>query len=169
MTRIFVLILLMAFIFGCNTAPEKQLLKGNWAFLDMYGNYNEAYFDDSTYFTFNRIYGIMPGFDYTVQNDTFFSTIKSTEGIVPIAVLKWIGTKTVVMVTDVINDTLERIIDPKIHLGNTDPLKDSIKFREAFQKRYENFLVNKGILTREEIELFKKDSIIPEDVLHNGR
>lgn len=153
--------------YGKEKAPEKSL-PGNWGFLDPYGNYNEAFFSDTSYVTYNRVYGLMPSFPYKYLNDSLWSTIdKRKEGFAPVAEIKWLDDDRFVIRTEFHADTLERITEAKIHLGNTDPGSDSLLFREAFNIRYEDFLVRRGILTREEIENFKKDSIIPDDVLKN--
>ena len=44
---------------------------------------------------------------------------------------------------------------------------DSAVFFNALKQRYENLLVAKGILTLEEIEQYKNDSIVPEDVINS--
>lgn len=156
---------------ACHQDPGQKILSaerglpGNWGFLDPNGNYNEAFFGDSTYVTYNRIYGLMPGFNYKYSNDSLWSTLNNSEkGMAPVAGVEWLNENRLVIHTRFHSDTLERITGGGVHLGNTDPLADSLLFREAFNLRYEDFLVRRGILTREEIESFKRDSIIPEDV-----
>jgi hypothetical protein len=86
-------------------------------------------------------------------------------GLNRIAEFTWLNSDKVVLATEFSKDTLERIKDPTYTLQNTDPVKDSVLFYNAMNIRYENFLILKGILTKEEIEQFKKDSTIPEDVI----
>lgn len=163
--------LLLILMFACNpkTIEEKDIsnnIYGNWSFLDGNGNYNEAFFDDSTYVTFNLKYGLSPAFNYVIVNDSLYSNVdKRKSGLNRIAKFSWLNNDKVVLVTEFSRDTLDRIIDSQSTLQNTDPTKDSIDFFDGLKKRYEYFLIAKGILTKEEVEQFKNDSIVPDDVI----
>lgn len=162
--------LLLILIIACNpkAGNEDQKINtivGNWSFLDSRGNYCESSFNDSTFISFNLAYGATPYFNYVVKNDSMYSTIdKQKSGISKIAAFTWLSPDKVVISTQFSKDTLERLKEANITLGNTDPVEDSAIFYSAIKTRYEEFLVSKGIMTLEEIEQFKKDSIIPEDV-----
>ena len=163
--------LFLVLIIACNPQTgfknkKTNTIVGNWAFLDGHGNYNEAIFGDSTYLTYNLVYGASPYCAYVIKNDSLYSNIdKRKPGLNRIAALTWKNPDKVVLVTEFSRDTLERIKDAKITLQDTDPVADSFIFLNAIKKRYEDFLISKGIMTLEEIEKFKIDSIVPEDVV----
>ena len=165
--------LLLILIIACNpeTTNDKEKINdisGNWSFLDGRGNYNEAYFSDSTYITYNLKYGASPYYAYIVINDSLYSDIdRRKPGLNRIAEFTWLNSDKLILVTEFSRDTLDRIKDPSNTLQNTDPAKDSLIFLDAMKKRYEDFLISKGILAMEEIEKFKKDSVVPEDVIES--
>lgn len=162
--------LLLIIIIACNpqTRDKNEAANnicGNWSFLDGQGNYNEAYFSDSTYITFNLKYGASPYFSYIIKNDSLYSNIdKRKTGLNRIAEFTWLNVDKVILVTEFSRDTLDRIRNAEVTLQNTDLTFDSLLFGDAIKKRYEDFLVTKGVLTKEEIEQFNNDSIIPQDV-----
>lgn len=168
-----ILYLLVFLIVACNpqTIEEKESpnnIYGNWSFLDGYGNYNEAFFDDSTYVTFNLKHGPSPAYNYIIINDSLYSNVdKRKSGLNRIAQFSWLNNDKVILVTEFSRDTLDRINDSKNTLQNTDPTKDSLIFFDGLKKRYEYFLIAKGILTKEEVEQFKNDSIVPGDVIES--
>ena len=162
-------IILILFIIACNSPSEKQEpinnLKGNWAFLDKRGTYNEAFFDDSTFFTYNMVNGKMPEFGYKVINDSLYSNFdKSTEVLTRIAGIEWISDNRVILSTEFVHDTLEPVFDSGILLSNTDFKKDSSDFVKAHYIRYEAFLIKRGILSPDEVKEFKEKGKVPEDV-----
>ncbi len=163
--------LLLILIIACNPQKNSEeentnMINGNWSFLDGRGNYNEAFFNDSTYITYNLKYGTSPYYSYVVINDSLYSNIdKRKPGLNRIAEFFWLNADKVVLVTEFSRDTLDRIKNLQLTLQNTNPAKDSSVFFGAIKKRYENYLISKGILTQEEIEQFKNDSLVPEDVL----
>ncbi len=162
---------LLVILIGCNPQPsanekEKNKLLGDWQFLDIRGNYVEAFFDDSTYFIYNMSMGKSPKFNYFIINDSLYSNVdKRKPGINKIAEIIWINNDKVLMRTEFSRDTMQRLKDAAITLGVTDLKRDSAVFKEAMDKRYEDYLLAKGILTPEEIKEFKETKIIPEDVL----
>lgn len=167
-------LLSLIFLFACSQegnrtteeGPVPNPLQGNWAFLDKYGNYNEAFFGDSSYFTFNRVFGPMPSYKYLVKNDTLYSAIRrDSDELKPVASLKWFGKDSVVIIAEFGKDTLTRLPEEGIHLGDTDLKKDSAAYVAGMHERYEDFLIKQGILTREEIEAYRDDSVIPPDVM----
>ncbi len=157
------LIFILLLLSGCTQNNKQQMhsVAGNWAFLDKAGNYNEAFFDTAEYLTYNRFGGVMPSFRYVVKNDSLYSTFGKTKDLKPVAKLIWINDDKFVIFNASTRDTLERIKSDKMLLGNTDVKADSAAFRNAFEERYEDFLVGKGILSRQEIEEFKKNKKIP--------
>lgn len=171
MNRLAFLLLILIIACSPETANEKEKINdinGNWSFLDGHGNYNEAYFSDSTYITFNLKYGASPYYAYIVKNDSLYSDIdRRKPGLNRIAEFTWLNSDKVILVTEFSRDTLDRIKNPSNTLQNTDPKKDSLVFFDALKKRYEDLLLLKGILTKEEIEQFKNDSLVPEDVIES--
>jgi len=165
--QIFCFLLMVAFLQCSQVAKEKPFdLQGLWCFLDTYGNYNEAFFDGTTYKTMNRFVPESPAFNYRVQNDTLLSDVdKRKSGMNPIAVLEWIEQDRVVFIGEFVSDTLYRLKDASIHLGNSEPIKDSANFWPAFYSRYESFLISRGIITEEDALQFRESGKIPEDVL----
>jgi len=161
-------ILIVTMIFAsCNqqTAKKENTVKGNWAFLDKFGNYNEAWFGDSLYATYNKFMKRSPDFLYEVKNDSLYSTVdKRKKGMSPIAKITWLGNDRIVLNTEFVRDTLYPIDNDATTLGNSDPVKDSVLYRKAFEHRYEEFLIAKKIISREEIEHFHKSKKIPKDV-----
>lgn len=165
-----ILVIILIGILGCSQPPQnpQNKLLGVWAFLDVRGNYNEALFQDSIYYTYNMRYGLTDGNNYFVINDSLYSDIDvKKKGLSRIAEFNWLTDDLVILSTEFSKDTLERLINASVTLENTDAKRDSLKFRTAFNERYESFLVRKGILSKEEIEQFKKDQKVPEDVIEN--
>jgi hypothetical protein len=164
------LLTLILVICSCTQTKQEEKLNpiaGNWQFLDMRGNYNEAFFNDTSYFTYNQVYGKAPDFVYELRgsNDSLFSNIdKRKKGMNFIAKLTWLHADTVIFKTEFTTDTLGRILDGNYLLGNTDLLADSTFFMNAYNQRYESFLIAKGILSAEEVKQFKEKNIVPEDV-----
>ncbi len=149
--------------------PENKV-KGNWAFLDGRGNYNEAFFGDSSFITYNMAMGVAPEFRYFIKNDSLFTnTDKRKKGLNRIAKVEWLTHDKVIFITEFSRDTLDRLTDEPITLENTDPVKDSSVFKINITRRYEKFLMAKGIISPEEMEVFKKKGSVPKDVLENRR
>lgn len=147
-------------------AENRNALKGEWQFLDKYGNYNEAYFGDSTYQTINRFVDRKVVVDYRVKGDTLRSVMDyRNEKRVILAGLRWIDSDHVVIFTEFVSDTLTRMEDAGISLKSTDPFTDSLSFFTAFNKRYDRYLVDKGIVSEDEIRAFRERQEVPVDVL----
>ncbi len=167
--KLLIILFLVAGLSGCERKGESKIkspLNGNWAFLDIRGNYNEAFFTDSTYITYNMVYGLSPVFNYYIKNDSLYSNIdKRKKGLHRIAKIIWLTADSAILTTEFSKDTLGRLVNARITLENTNPKKDSILFRQEISGRYESFLLSKGILSKEEFEAFKKDNKVPEDVL----
>jgi hypothetical protein len=165
------LFILLLFTASCNLEGKKESkptspLSGNWGFLDIRGNYNEAFFTDSTYVTYNMVHGLSPVFQYFIKNDSLCSNInKRKPGLNRIAKINIITPDSIILITEFSRDTIGRLKDEEVTLENTDPKKDSMLFRQEIYKRYEAFLLAKGIIKPEEVEEFKKNNKIPEDVL----
>ncbi len=164
---------LLVLIVACNPQTTKEEanendIHGNWSFLDGRGNYTEAFFGDTTYITFNLVQGASPLFSYVVRNDSLYSNIdKRKTGINRIAAFTWLNADNVILVTEFSRDTLERILDSQNTLQHIDLKSDSVVYLDAIKTRYEKFLVKKGILSQEEIDQYKNDSIVPEDVIES--
>ncbi|MCF8405697.1 MAG: hypothetical protein K9H58_17255 [Bacteroidales bacterium] len=163
---------LFAFI-GCNNSNPKvdnkeektNDLIGDWGYLDNQGIYIETQFNDTTFRVYNRYGGCSPWFYYTAKKDNFYSSMEAdrvTEP--PLASIEWLSSDEVILISKSARDTLIRITDGGILLSNTDPIADSAKFARAFNQRYEELLLRKGIITEQELNTFKKDNIMPEDV-----
>jgi hypothetical protein len=166
--RKFFMVLFLALVLQCTHNPKEKPfeLKGLWGFLDVHGNYNEAWFDSTSYKTMNRFVPQPPQFNYLVQKDTLFSDVdKRKSGMNPIAVLKWIEQDRVVFIGEFVSDTLYRVKDASIHFGNSDPIKDSANFWPAYYSRYESFLISRGIITEEDARQFRESGEIPDEVL----
>lgn len=166
---------LFAGLIACNTQvktdEESGLqgnhLAGNWQFLDKYGNYNEAFFTDSTYRTINAYVNKEQALSYLLRNDSLFANLdKRKKGMQPLAGIQWIDDDQVVITTEFVRDTLTRMVGVEITLETTSPFRDSLKFYTAFYQRYEAFLVNKGILSPKEVKAFRERQEVPEDVLN---
>lgn len=159
---------LLLIITACSGIQKKSVneIKGNWGFLDKYGNYNEAWFGDSTFKTVNRFLHKSPVILYTVKNDSLMTNAKTrTSELTPVAAIIWLSPDSMVIDANFVTDTLIRIKYGEHLLGNTDPVGDSVIFWPDFYDRYEDFLVEKGIITRKEAEEFRKNKVVPEDVL----
>jgi hypothetical protein len=162
-------IVLLVFIIACSSPTEQKKannkLKGDWAFLDKRGNYNEAFFGDSVFFTYNKINGKMPDFKYKVVNDSLYSNFeKPKPALSRIAGIKWISENRVILSTEFVHDTLEPISESGFLLSNTNFKKDSAKFVKDHFNRYEAFLIKRGILSADEVRDFKEKGIVPEDL-----
>jgi len=168
MKKILISILFIAVV-SCNFERKeepKSPLSGNWAFLDVRGNYNEAFFDDSTYITYNMVHGLSPEFRYFVKNDSLYSNIgKRKKALQRIAKIRILTSDSIILTTEFSRDTLGRMGGETVTLENTSPQKDSVLFRQQINRRYEAFLLSKGIIKPEEVEEFKKYNKVPEDVL----
>ena len=165
-------VFLAVLMISCGQVQENEEkvnpIEGNWAFLDMRGNYNEAYFGDSLYYTFNHSFGHAPEFKYELRGDSLYSNIdKRKTGLNFIANLTWLDQDTVIFKTEFTKDTLNRIFDAVVRLDNTNLESDSIQFMDAFNQRYEDFLIAKGILSTEEVKRFKEKQIVPDDIKQN--
>jgi hypothetical protein len=169
MKNVLIVLLLITASCGFERKDESKLksrLNGNWAFLDIRGNYNEAFFTDSTYVTYNMVYGLSPVFKYFIKNDSLYSNInKHKPGLYRIAKINIITPDSIILVTEFSRDTIGRMTREKITLENTNPRQDSVLFRQEIFRRYETFLLAKGIIDRKEMEDFKKNKKVPEDVL----
>ena len=140
-------------------------LKGNWNFLDKYGNYNEAYFGDSIYRTFNRHYVQDATFKYFYKNDSLWSDCDlRVKGLTPIAKIEILEKDRFVLSNQYVSDTLHKMSKEKYTLKDLHPFKDSAVFYPAFYKRYEDFLISKGIITEEEAKDFNENQKVPEDI-----
>ncbi len=165
--RFFAILALVAVVVSCGQKHEKRenRLKGDWAFLDKFGNYNEAWFGDTLYATYNKIALRSPNFFYKVKNDSLYSTVdRRKKGLSRIAKITWLNDDRIILNTEFVRDTLYPVDQSGVTLGNSDPVKDSAAYRRAFNHRYEEFLIARGIVSREEIEQFKKTKKIPEDI-----
>jgi hypothetical protein len=162
-------LLIFAGITACTSKMEKtppgNRIKGHWGFLDRNGNYNEVYFADSSFVTFNMRLGAVIPMPYFIRKDSIYTNFKRNRSeMIGIARVQWMPDNRVVLSTAYVSDTLERFSDEGATLANTDPLNDSITYRRAFNLRHEKFLIGKGILTVEEVENFKKSGIVPSDI-----
>lgn len=169
-------ILILVGIISCQHATEKKVekriadpLAGYWQYLDKYGNYNEVHFDGKHYQTINRFVDKNVTFPYKVNNDSLYSTAdRRHEGMTAVACIDLMDDGRVVLYTDFFRDTLYKLDHVKNTLVDTDPFSDSLSFYQAFYKRYEQFLIQRGIVTEEEILQFHEEGKVPEDVKRNS-
>lgn len=164
---------LVFILFACNSQVDQvkdksvvtNPLKGNWQFLDKYGNYNEAFFDDSLYQTMNRFVNRDVTFNYIAKNDSLYSDLdKRKNGMSAIAALQWLDDNHVIISTEFVRDTLSRMPEGPNNMADIRPYKDSALFFNAFYKRYEIFLIQKGIITQDEVAKFREEGKVPEDI-----
>ena len=170
--------IMLLLLMGCQQQSKKvndaqsagRTIQGHWQFLDGYGNYNEAWFAAATYQTFNRFVDRKVMVNYVVKGDSLISTVDMEGGSREIrAGLAWIGSDRVVIATSFVRDTLWRMQVDAPTLEDTDPFSDSLTFFTAFNKRYDDFLVSRGIVSREEIDAFRKSGEVPEDILEEAK
>lgn len=156
-------------LLGCHeidikNESEKNPLQGDWCFLDKYGNYNEAFFGDTTYRIYNRYVGAADWFIYDVRNDSLYSSVdRRRKGLSPIAKLIWKNNAEVIFITEFTRDTLYKLSAEGLLLSNCEPSMDTV-FANHFFDRYEKFLISKGIITKEESEEFRKNQKVPKDI-----
>jgi hypothetical protein len=102
---------------------------------------------------------------YSIHGDTLHSVVPAAnEKRVILARLAWIDSDHVVISTEFVSDTLSRMTNPAITLQNTDPFRDSLKFFTAFHERYVEYLIDKGIVTEDEVRAFRERKEVPEDI-----
>lgn len=161
----------LVFILACSSTKENKNvineLKGEWAFIDKYGTYVEAFFTDSIFYTYNMVNGKMPDLNYNVKNDSLYSSLRKHEKMGAIAGLQWLANDKIVLSTKFVNDTLERISVDYEKIDTTGILLSSGSYFEAYKKRYEAFLIRKGILIPEEIKAFKEKGEVPDYLKQN--
>lgn len=165
-------LLIILIVVSCNQpdkdSKNKELdysIDGNWCFLNKSSVYTESFFSENYFRVYNQYLGMSPDFKYNIVDDTLFSTFqtgKSTK--IQKSVVSWINKDKVVLRTGSGADTMDRVKSGDYLLGNIDPKVDSLNFSTAFSKRNDDYLINRGILTREEVEAFRNNQIIPEDV-----
>lgn len=161
--------ILILVLVSCSS-EEKKSLQGDWQFLDKFGNYNEAFFGDSTYLSINRFVVKDNWYQYTIRNDSLYSTVnKRFTGLRAVAGLEWIGSDRVVLSSEFSRDTMIRIKNSPATISKAKPFSDSAIYFQAFFDRYERFLIFKGILSEEEVKRFREKGEVPEDVLENNR
>ncbi len=157
---------------ACNSPKEikeaANKLKGDWAFLDKYGIYNEAFFGDSMFFIYNKENGKMPGFKYAIKNDSLLSNFrKNKNSLERIARIQWLSNDKIILSTEFVSDTLDRIPVNGEIIDTTNILLDTGSFVEAHKKRHEDFLVKKGILSPEDVKEFKESGEVPDYLKRN--
>ena len=169
-------LLIVLVIVSCNQAGNKTNsesneevieynIQGNWCFLNKQGVYTESYFAEDYFRVFNLQLGISPDFKYRIKGDTLFSTFKSQQKAKPQrSLISWIDEDKVIMESRSGADTMQRMKSSEFLLETSELPKDSVNFISAFMNRNDDYLISRGILTREEVEAFRKENTIPEDV-----
>ncbi|GAB4322076.1 MAG: hypothetical protein Kow00127_14670 [Bacteroidales bacterium] len=169
MKKIFAWIILFLLV-SCSSPDKSNESKspeifGDWAFLDRYGNYNEAQFKRDTFLIINRFVRQPRKVRYSLHGDSLWvAPGNSSDSLKPAARLSWIDHTHFVITDPFTSDTFERIREQDYTLSKIDPLADSMLYWPAFYKRYENFLIDRGIITSDEAEMFRKQHQIPEDI-----
>ena len=164
-----VYLIVLMLLLGCSEMEnknndDKNPLQGDWCFLDKYGNYNEAFFGDSTYRIYNKYVGAADWFKYDVRNDSLYSSVdRRRKGLSRIAKLIWEKDDEVIFMTEFTTDTLYKIKAERSLLSNCEPGEDTTFVRHFFD-RYEQFLIAKGIITEEESVDFRKNQKVPKDI-----
>lgn len=162
---ILLLIILSGFLSCQHQNQETFTLKGNWQFLDKRGLYNETLFEDSTFFTYRQHTGFSPVFEYHIKADSFYANVdRRKEGKIPIAQITLMEDGRIMLTTEFVRDTLQRIPENEYTLSHLLIEQDTSKYEARFQARLENFLIEKGITTREEIDDFKNNGKLPKDL-----
>jgi len=165
-------LLLILIVVSCNqTDPSSKSEKsdytivGNWCFLNKSSVYTESFFSKDFFRVYNQYLGMSPDFKYYIVDDTLISTFRKGKNFkTQKSVISWINEDRVVLRTGTGADTMDRITQGDFLLGTIDPKIDSLNFASAFGERNDNYLIQRGILTKEEVEAFRKNQTIPEDV-----
>ncbi len=140
-------------------------IDGNWCFLNKSSVYTESFFSKNFFRAYNQYLGMSPDFKYYIVDDTLFSTFSTGKKVkTQKSVISWINENKVVLRTGAGADTMDRITKGDFLLGTIDPKIDSLNFSTAFNKRNDNYLIQRGILTKEEVEAFRENQTIPGDV-----
>jgi hypothetical protein len=169
----YISLLVILIIVSCNQTENKSTtsqelvydINGNWCFLNKSGVYTESFFSNDFFKVYNQYLGLSPDFKYHIIDDTLFSTFYTGKKLkTQKSVVTWVNEDKVVLRTGTGADTMERITNGNFSLGVIDPVIDSVNFTVAFSKRNDNYLIDRGILTKEEVEAFRKNQTIPEDV-----
>ncbi len=147
-----------------NSKSEKQdyTIDGSWCFLNKSSVYTESFFSKDFFHVYNQYLGMSPDFKYYIVDDTLFSTFSTGKKVkTQKSVISWINENRVVLRTGTGADTMDRITKGEFLLGTIDPKIDSSNFASAFRERNDNYLIQRGILTKEEVEAFRKNQIYP--------
>ena len=110
----------------------------------------------------------MPGFKYAIKNDSLLSNFrKNKNSLERIARIQWLSNDKIILSTEFVSDTLDRIHVNGERIDTTDILLGIGSFVEAHKKRLEDFLVKKGILLPEDVKAFKEKGEVPDYLKRN--
>lgn len=176
----YIFILIIVVVAACQTNQQKETetdkekytevkerysLLGDWQFLNKQGAYTESYFSEKYFKVFNRQMGMSPNFKYDLVVDTLFTSITQGDKVSRSkSEIIWLNENKVIMKARFGADTMDRILTNELLLGNTDLRADSLNFSKAYWERNKTYLLERGIITKEEVEAFEKENIIPDDV-----
>jgi hypothetical protein len=176
----FLMIAVVIVVAACQTNQEKQeeykdekniavtktySLLGDWQFLNKQGSYTESFFSEKYFKVFNRQMGMSPNFKYSLNGDTLSTSFtRGTKVSTSKSLIIWLDENKVIMKSRTGSDTMDRILTNDFLLGNTDLRVDSSAFSSAYRERNKKYLLDRGIITKEEVEAFEKENVIPEDV-----
>ena len=151
-------ILLLVLPFSCRQKQSGQhsLLHGDWQFISYKGEYNEVYFSDSTYHSYNLRNKFFPPFHYTLTGDTLWTdAFAKTSGkpMKAVATVQQLKDNLIVITTPFSKDTLHKIAKGKPLISHTVSSGDTTGFHAAFRERYNNFLIQLGIIDEKEANL----------------
>jgi hypothetical protein len=150
----YVLVILLAVILlsSCQDSKKERhnVLYGDWQFLTSNGDYNEAFFTDTTYLSYNVKIGLFSVAHYFIRNDTLFSDAdKRSKGQSAIARFASIEKDRVIIINAFSQDTLYRINENKNVISNISFPDEESEFKDSFMERYEAFLLERGIIDDE--------------------
>ena len=125
-------------------------LYGDWQFLTSNGDYNEAFFTDTTYLSYNKRIGLFPVAHYFMRNDTLFSDAdKRSKGQNAIARFSSIEKNRIIIINAFSQDTLYRIEEKGKLISTVSFPENESEFKAAFMERYKAFLLARGIIDEE--------------------
>ena len=151
--KYYLFVLSLVLLFSCQNSKKEQhnVLYGDWQFLTSNGDYNEAFFTDTSYLSYNLKFGLFPVAYYFIRNDTLFSDAdKRSKGQSAIARFASIEENRIIIINAFSQDTLYRIKEGKNLISSVSFPENESAFKTDFMERYKAFLLERGIIDEEE-------------------